>query len=111
MNDGSKLIIPLPLKRIVSYLSVHKPTIVELENEEKYPHIELTAETLLGENSIYTEQEEVMVDFRGQDIINPSITASKQVMISFMSASLQASATDIAPDETSSIALESNVSI
>ena len=40
MDNGSTLIIPLCLKGIVSYLTVHKSTIAECENEENYPHIE-----------------------------------------------------------------------
>ena len=107
MNDGSTLIIPSSLTGIVSYLPVHKPTIVELS------HIELNAEEPCWdpENSSCAEQEEGMVDFKGQVIINSTTATTGQVMISSMFALLQASAADVTADENFAIVLKSNVSV
>ena len=111
VDIGSTLIIPLSWKGIVSYLPVHKPAIAEWKNKEKYPCIELTAEELCWdlENSSNAEQEEGMVEFRRQIIINPTTLARKKMMISSMSASLPAIAADVAADENFDTTLESKV--
>ena len=84
MDNSSSLIISFSLKGIVTYLSIHKPTIAECKNEEKHPHNWFTAEESCcnTENSSYAKKEEGMVDIRGQVIINPTTATKENVMTS-----------------------------
>lgn len=47
----------------------------------------------------YAEKEEGIVDFKGQDVINPTTAASEQVMTSSMLASLQSNAAEVTANE------------
>ena len=107
----SPLYIPMSLFGITSYFPVQKPTIEEWE-DKTCPQIELTAEEPCWDPGSLDlgEQEDSMMDFRGQVLIQDT-SARGQMVINSVTASTNANAADITDDENLGLALEANICV
>ena len=94
-SSTKTLILPLSLQGVTSYLPVHTPTREEWESH-RYPRIDLTSDTLLWDPSCtrYEEQEEAMIDHRGEFVPRVADDAPKMVINSLSSFTPLADITD-----------------
>ena len=85
LNLNEPLVIPLALKGDTSYLPSRKSRESEYE-DELIPHIDMTSEAPVWEpyETSFAEQEDSMTYFRGEVIINETITRGKR-MINYFS--------------------------
>ena len=110
LNPTEPLVISLSLKGITSYLLSRKPRVSEYE-DESIPHIDMTSKAPVWDPSetIFSEQEDVMTDFRGEVIKNDTITRG-QWIINFLSTS-KYDAVDFTDDDNFYKALNAKVNV
>ena len=110
LNHNEPLVTPLALKVVTSYLPSRKPRVSEYE-DESIPHIDITIKEPVWDLSetIFSEQEDTMTDFRGEVINNETITRGRRIINSLSTSKYHA--VDFTDDKYLYTALNTKVNV